>query len=55
MSKPLNIQIIEKARFLIEKEEHWCRGTLAAYEEAKRLLNGCSVRQASSSGMARGR
>ena len=29
MSKPLNIQIIERARFLIEKEEHWCRGTLA--------------------------
>ncbi len=25
----LNIQTIEKARFLIEKEEHWCRGTLA--------------------------
>ena len=29
MSKPLNIQIVERARFLIEKEEHWCRGTLA--------------------------
>jgi hypothetical protein len=28
MSKPLNIQIVERARFLIEKEEHWCRGTL---------------------------
>ena len=29
MSKPLNIQIIEKARSLIEEKEHWCRGTLA--------------------------
>ena len=29
MSKPLNIQIVERARSLIEKEEHWCRGTLA--------------------------
>ena len=29
MSKSLNIQIIERARSLIEKEEHWCRGTLA--------------------------
>ena len=24
MSKPLNIQIVERARSLIEKEEHWC-------------------------------
>ena len=29
MSKPLNIQVVERARSLIEKEEHWLRGTLA--------------------------
>ena len=29
MSTPLNIQIVERARSLIEKEEYWCRGTLA--------------------------
>ena len=29
MSKPLNVQIIERARSLIEDSKHWCRGTLA--------------------------
>jgi len=29
MSKPLKVQIIEKARALIEDEQHWCRGELA--------------------------
>jgi len=29
MSKPLKVQIVEKARCLIEEKEHWCRGTLA--------------------------
>ena len=29
MSKPLRVQIIERARALIEYEWHWCRGELA--------------------------
>ena len=29
MSKPLKVQIVEKARSLVEGKEHWCRGTLA--------------------------
>ena len=29
MSKPLKVQVIEKARALIEDERHWCRGELA--------------------------
>jgi hypothetical protein len=29
MSKPFEVQIIEKARALIEDERHWCRGELA--------------------------
>ena len=29
MSKPLKIQIVERARALIADEEHWCRGELA--------------------------
>jgi len=29
MSKPLNAQIIEKARSLIEDEQNWCRGRAA--------------------------
>jgi hypothetical protein len=29
MSKPLKVQIIEKARALVEDEQHWCRGELA--------------------------
>lgn len=37
MSKPLKVQILEKARTLIEDERHWCRGELA------RDGNGVSV------------
>ena len=29
MSKTLKLQVIEKARALIEDEQHWCRGELA--------------------------
>jgi hypothetical protein len=29
LSKPLKIQIVERARALIVDEEHWCRGELA--------------------------
>ena len=29
MSKPTKIQILERARALIEDERHWCRGELA--------------------------
>jgi hypothetical protein len=29
MSKSLKVQVIEKARALIEDERHWCRGELA--------------------------
>jgi hypothetical protein len=29
LSKPLKIQIVERARALIADEEHWCRGDLA--------------------------
>ena len=29
MSKPLKVQIVERARALIEDERHWCRGELA--------------------------
>lgn len=29
MSKPVKIQILERARALIEDERHWCRGDLA--------------------------
>jgi hypothetical protein len=29
MSKPLKVQIVEKARSLIENEQYWCRGELA--------------------------
>jgi hypothetical protein len=29
MSKSLKVQIVEKARALIEDERHWCRGELA--------------------------
>jgi hypothetical protein len=37
MSKPVKVQIVEKARALIEDERHWCRGELA------RDLNALSV------------
>ena len=29
MSRPLKIQIVERARALIADEQHWCRGELA--------------------------
>ena len=29
MAKPLQFQIVEKARALIADEQHWCRGVLA--------------------------
>ncbi|MGD0532706.1 MAG: hypothetical protein ABSA62_10670 [Methyloceanibacter sp.] len=29
MSKSLKVQLVEKARALIEDERHWCRGELA--------------------------
>ena len=34
MAKPLQIQIVERARALIADEQHWCRGQLA--EDATR-------------------
>src|SRR5262249_4757079 len=37
MSKTLKLQVIEKARALIEDEQHWCRGELA------RDMNALSV------------
>jgi hypothetical protein len=37
MSRPLKLQIVEKARTLIEDERHWCRNVLA------RDANGRSV------------
>jgi hypothetical protein len=29
MSKPLKVQIVERARALMEDERHWCRNELA--------------------------
>jgi hypothetical protein len=29
MSRPLKVQVLERARALIEDERHWCRGELA--------------------------
>ena len=43
MSKPLNIQILERARTLIADEQHWCRRHLA--ED----VNGVSVSPTSAS------
>ena len=34
MSRPLKLQIVERARALIADEQHWCRGQLA--EDATR-------------------
>ena len=47
MSRPLNVQITEKARSLIADKQHWCRGHLA--EDA----NGLSVFPASASAVRR--
>jgi hypothetical protein len=37
VSRPLNVQIVERGRALIADEEHWCRGDLA------RDINGLGV------------
>ena len=37
MARPLQIQIVERARALIADEQHWCRGELA------RDVNGLSA------------
>jgi hypothetical protein len=34
MSKPLKVQVVEKARSLIKDRQHWCRGELAIDAEA---------------------
>ena len=47
MSKPLKVQIVEKARALIEDQNHWCRGELA------RDADGLSVDATSSSAIRR--
>jgi hypothetical protein len=47
MAKPLQIQIVERARSLIADERHWCRGQLA--EDA----SGVSVFPAASSAVKR--
>ena len=47
MAKPLQIQIVEKARSLIADERHWCRGQLA--EDA----SGVSVFPTASSAVKR--
>ena len=35
MSKPFKVQVVEKARSLIEDEQHWCRGELARDADAR--------------------
>ena len=47
MAKPIQIQIIERARSLIADQQHWCRGQLA--EDA----NGVSVFPASAAAVKR--
>jgi hypothetical protein len=47
MSRPLKIQIVERARALIANEQHWCRRHLA--EDA----NGTSVSPTSASAVKR--
>ena len=47
MAKPLQNQIVERARFLIADERHWCRGQLA--EDA----SGVSVFPTASSAVKR--
>ena len=37
MSRPLKLQIVERARGLIADEQHWCRGDLA------RDINGVGI------------
>ena len=47
MAKPLQFQIVEKARALIADEQHWCRGVLA--QDA----SGASVSATSASAVKR--
>ena len=47
MSRPLKLQIVEKARALIADERHWCRGELA------RDVNGIAVCTMSDSAVKR--
>jgi hypothetical protein len=47
MSRPLKLQIVERARALIADESHWCRGELA------RDLNGMGVCPTSDTAMKR--
>ncbi len=35
MSRPLKVQIVERARALIEDERHWCRNELARDENGR--------------------
>ena len=46
MSKPLKIQIVERARALISDEQHWCRRHLAE-------VNGVTVSPTSASAVKR--
>src|SRR5262245_39389744 len=47
MARPLQIQIVERARALIADERHWCRGELA------RAVNGDGVCPTSASAVRR--
>jgi hypothetical protein len=47
MARPLQIQIVERARALIADEQHWCRGELA------RDVNGEGVCPTSASAVKR--
>jgi hypothetical protein len=41
MAKPLKFQIIERAKELIQDEDHWCRGYLGM-DASKDLRSWCS-------------
>ena len=47
MARPLQIQIVERARALIADEQHWCRGDLA------RDINGEEVSPTAASAVKR--
>jgi hypothetical protein len=47
MAKPLQLQIVERARALIADEQHWCRGLLA------QDVSGASVLATSASAVRR--
>ena len=38
MSKPLKVQIVERARALIEDERHWCRNELARDADGRSMV-----------------